>query len=107
MNFSDILLNKNEIEPSVMDKKIDIKYMKDGKSHRTFVYNLEYYIPDKKVREQHIKKMQQQFGTSCAYKSTSFGNAYGFGGDFSAKIKEYLLSNTNGSIDNSNFTRNT
>jgi len=106
MNFSDILLNKNEIEPSVMDQKIDIKYMKDGRAHRTFVYNLEHYIPDKKIRDQHIKKMQQQFGTSCVYKSTPFGNAYGFGGDFSTKIKEYLISNTNGCIDNSNFSRN-
>lgn len=78
-------------EPSVLDKKIEMKYIKDGRSHRTFVFNLELYIKDKTVLDNLINKMKKSFGTQCAYKETEFGFAYGFAGDLSSRIKQYLL----------------
>lgn len=78
-------------EPSMTDKKIEMKYIKDGRSHRTFVFNLELYIKNKEDLNKIINKMKKSFGTQCVHKETEFGFAYGFAGDLSARIKQYLI----------------
>jgi len=79
-------------EPSVLDKKIEIKYIKDGRAYRTFVFNLEVHIKDKKLLDDTIiNQMKKSFGTSCVYKETEFGCAYGFAGDLGIKIKSFLI----------------
>ena len=86
-----LLARPGELEPSVVDKKIEMKYIKDGRAYRTFIFNLELYIKEKHALENLINKMKRSFGTSCAYKETEFGFAYGFAGDLSVKIKQYLI----------------
>lgn len=93
ININDILIKK-DIEgpdPSSLDKKIEMRYVKDGKAYRTFVFNLEHYIEDKKILDGIIHGIKKTFGTSCAYKETEFGIGYGFAGDCSAKVKRYLI----------------
>jgi translation initiation factor 1 (eIF-1/SUI1) len=90
---SDLLVKKvdHKIEPSVLDKKIEMKYIKDGRSYRTFVFNLELYIKNNEILDKLINKMKKSFGTQCAYKETEFGFAYGFAGDLAPRIKQYLI----------------
>lgn len=93
VKINDFLPKKvdQSVEPSITDKKIEMKYIKDGRSHRTFVFNLELYIKNKEDLNKIINKMKKSFGTQCAHKETEFGFAYGFSGDLSARIKQYLL----------------
>lgn len=92
IKINDILPKKIDqcAEPSLVDKKIEMKYIKDGRSHRTFVFNLELYIKKEDLNIL-INKMKKSFGTQCAYKETEFGFAYGFAGDLTSRIKQYLL----------------
>lgn len=93
VKINDLLPKKVDqgTEPSVTDKKIEMKYIKDGRSHRTFVFNLELYIKNKEDLNKIINKMKKSFGTQCVYKETEFGFAYGFAGDLSARIKQSLI----------------
>jgi len=95
VKINGVLIKKSDQsggEPSVLDKKVEIKYIKDGRAHRTFVFNLEVHIKDKKLLDETIiNQMKKSFGTSCAYKETEFGYAYGFAGDLGTKIKSFLI----------------
>lgn len=79
-------------ETSSVEKKIEMKYIKDGKTYRTFILNLEYFIEDEKMLDKIINDMKKSFGTSCIHKLTDFGAGYGFSGDLEARIKSQLKS---------------
>src|ERR1700688_4332677 len=74
VNVNVLLVKKSDQnEPSLTDKKIEMKYIKDGRAHRTFVFNLELHIKDKKLLNNTIiPQMKKSFGTSCPYKETEF-----------------------------------
>lgn len=93
INMNDILVKKvtEGPDPSYLDKKIEMRYVKDGKAYRTFVFNLEHFIKGKKELDEIVHGIKKTFGTSCAYKETEFGVGYGFAGDCSTKIKRYLI----------------
>lgn len=93
VKINDFIPKKGDqcVEPSILDKKIEMKYIKDGKSQRTFIFNLELYIKNKDDLANLINKMKKTFGTQCTYKETEFGFGYGFAGDLSGRIKKFLI----------------
>ena len=78
------------------EKKIVVKYMPKGKDKRTYVYNIETYVSPDKIKYV-IKKIKEDFGTSCVYKENDYatenhyGKGYGFGGSIEEKIIEKLM----------------
>lgn len=88
-------INDKTTEPSVLDKKVKMKFIKIKKAHLTFVYNLEHQLKGmtKKDIDNITKKMKIAFGTSCTYKNTDFGFGYGFAGDLAPRIKAYFIDN--------------
>lgn len=93
INMNDMFIKKVTEEPDLLslDKKIEMRYLKDGKAYRTFVFNLEHFIKEKKELDVIIHGIKKTFGTSCKYKETDFGYGYGFAGDCSTKVKRYLI----------------
>lgn len=92
----DDFLKKNPLEgkeSNVPTKKIEFKSFKDKKAYRTYVYNLDGYINDPVKLNAILRELKKSLGTSCVFKETEFGYGHGFGGDFSEKIKNYLISN--------------
>jgi translation initiation factor 1 (eIF-1/SUI1) len=81
-------------EPAIEDKKIEFRLIKE-KKFKTYMFNLELYVKDPVQLETILRNLKKSLGTSCAAKDTEteFGRGYGFGGDFSRKIKKYLIDN--------------
>ena len=78
--------------PSIEEKKIEFKQIKECRTSKTYMFNLEHYIKDEETMKNVIKDLKKSFGTSCTWKKTEeFGFGFGFNGDFAAKIKTYLL----------------
>jgi translation initiation factor 1 (eIF-1/SUI1) len=102
INMNDILVKKvtDEPDPSVLNKKIEMRHVKDGKAYRTFVFNLEHFIKEKQTLNTIINGLKKTLGTSCAYKETEFGFGYGFAGDCATKIKYYLINKNYAVSDN-------
>jgi translation initiation factor 1 (eIF-1/SUI1) len=80
-------------EPAFEDKKIEFKIIKEKKSSKTYIFNLNKYIKDPAQLDTVLKTLKKSLGTSCTARDTEFGYGYGFGGDFSQKIKRYLIDN--------------
>ena len=74
-------------------KKIEFKQIKEKKCVRTYILNIEQHITDEKELEKVMTNFKKILVTSCVKKETNFGPGYGFNGDFSEKIKNYLISN--------------
>lgn len=93
----DDFLRKNETVVQqgalVEVKKIEFKYIKEKRCMRTYVLNLEHFVQEEKDREELMTKLKKALGTACVYKETDFGFGYGVSGDFSVKIKAYLIDN--------------
>lgn len=89
----DDFLKKDKVgqEPSLVDKRVYMRYIKDEKRWRTFVFNLEHHIKDKKVLEDAVTNLKKSLGTSCTYKDSTLGFGYGFGGEHSGRIKSYMI----------------
>jgi hypothetical protein len=95
----DEFLKKEESKKTIAEtvnevKKIEFKQIKEGKHMLTFILNLDSFIKDEKILAVVIKNLKKLLGTACVKKDTNFGPGYGFGGDFSEKIKNFLISNT-------------
>ena len=95
--------NKNDEKLLQSEKKIVIKYLTKGKDRRTYIFNLENYLQDKTIRENVIKKIKTDLGTSCAYKETEHGKGYGFAGTHETKLKDKLIKY--GKLDKNNFDK--
>ena len=95
----DVFLKKDESDIPITNiapsdtKKIEFKQIKEKKCIRTYILNIESYIKDEKELEKVMTNIKKLLGTSCVKKETNFGLGYGFNGDFSEKIKHYLISN--------------
>ncbi|VBB18491.1 hypothetical protein YASMINEVIRUS_954 [Yasminevirus sp. GU-2018] len=89
-------------EPSVLDKKIEMRLIKVKRAHLTFVFNLEHQL--KGMTKQQIdaltSTMKKAFGTSCTYKEApEFGFGYAFAGDLAPRIRQYLIDNNHVTAD--------
>ena len=82
-------------EPSVLDKKIEMRLIKVKRAHLTFVFNLEHQLKGmtKAQIDALTGTMKKAFGTSCTYKDTEFGSGYAFAGDLAPRIRAYLIDN--------------
>lgn len=94
----DDFLKKNDVSltgqaPPTEVKKIEFKHIKERKCMRTYILNLDQFVPDEKVREDLMTKLKKALGTACIGHETEFGFGYGFNGDFTVKIKAYLINN--------------
>jgi|WetSurMetagenome_2_1015567.scaffolds.fasta_scaffold254783_1 translation initiation factor 1 (eIF-1/SUI1) len=93
----DDFLKKNnssaKTEINFEDKKIEFRMIREKKSTKTYVYNLEKYIKDEAELQKLSKSLMKSLGTSCTLKDTNFGKGYGFSGDFAQRIKTYLIDN--------------
>lgn len=83
----------SKTEPTFDDKKIEFKIIKEKKSSKTYVFNLDKHIKDPAQLDTILKTLKKSLGTSCTARDTDFGHGYGFSGDFSQKIKKYLIDN--------------
>jgi translation initiation factor 1 (eIF-1/SUI1) len=96
---SEINSNKNEeiTEDSKdilkeIDKNIKIKYMKEVKTSRTYIFGLNNYIESTEKINEFIKSIKKLLGTSMIEKKDNLdNNVYGFAGDHVKFISEYLI----------------
>jgi len=74
-----------------IDKKIIIKYMKEIKTSRTYIYGLESYVKKEDITN-FIKTLQKSLGTSSLKKQDdNNNNIYGFAGDHIDTIYNYII----------------
>ena len=74
-----------------IDRKIIVKYMKEGKNTKTFVYGLDYYMKPE-AHQQFCKDLQKKkLGTSMIKRVDDDKIIYGFGGDHCDKIIQELI----------------
>jgi hypothetical protein len=86
---NDISITENLL--SQIDRKLILKYMKEGKSSRTYILGLEGYL---KQDEQLtlMKDIQKKLGTSLLKKMTEDNKPiFGLGGDHVNTIYDYII----------------
>jgi len=77
-----------------IDKKLVIKYMKEIKTSRTYIYGLYNYIKTKEDTKEFLKKIKKALGTSVVEKIDEDNNIiYGFAGDHTKYIYDYIIKN--------------
>jgi hypothetical protein len=90
---SDTETNNKDILKQI-DKKLVIKYMKEIKTSRTYIYGLYNYIKTKEETKEFIKKIKKALGTSVFEKMDDDNNMiYGFAGDHTKYIYDYIVKN--------------
>jgi len=74
-----------------IDRKIIVKYMKEGKNTKTYVYGLDDYMKPE-VHQQFCKDLQKKkLGTSLIIRKENEQTIYAFGGDHCDKIVQELI----------------
>jgi two-component SAPR family response regulator len=69
-----------------IDRKIIVKYMKEGKNTKTYIYGLDYYMKPE-AHQQFCKDLQKKkLGTSMIKRVEDDKTIYAFGGDHCDKI---------------------
>ena len=74
-----------------IDKHIEIKFLKEGRRNKTYVYGLDGYIEEKKDLEKFIEKLQKKLGTSLIGEEKDGKKIYAFGGDHVNVIKTIVI----------------
>lgn len=86
--------DETENEESILkqiDRKLTLKFMKEVKTSRTYIFGLDNYIKVKEDRNEFIKNLKKSLGTSVIEKEAESGQAYGFAGDHVKYIYEYIV----------------
>lgn len=86
------------------NKKIELKFFKEKRTSRTYIYNMENYITEPEKLADIMKNIKKSLGTACTYKKTEFGKGYGFNGDLRTRIAKELIDT--GMIKNEDFKNN-
>jgi len=74
-----------------IDRKIIVKYMKEGKNTKTYIYGLDYYMKPE-AHQQFCKDLQKKkLGTSMIKRVEDDKTVYAFGGDHCDKIVQELI----------------
>ncbi len=74
-----------------IDRKIIVKYMKEGKNTKTYIYGLDYYMKPE-AHQQFCKDLQKKkLGTSMIKRVEDNKTIYSFGGDHCDKIIQELI----------------
>jgi translation initiation factor 1 (eIF-1/SUI1) len=74
----------------VIDMKVILKCIKEGKATRTYIYGLEDFLSGEKL-EILIKNLPKKLGTSLFKKEENGKKMYGYSGDHRMEIKEILI----------------
>jgi hypothetical protein len=74
-----------------IDRKIILKFMKEVKTSRTYIFGLDNYIKTKEEKNEFIKHLKKALGTSFIEKDSDDGKAYGFAGDHINYIYSYII----------------
>ena len=64
--------------------------MSEKRTSRTYIYNLHYFVDEKKISSV-IKNIKKSLGTNSIKKTNDDGIYYGFNGDCKKRIIEYLI----------------
>lgn len=100
----DGFVNKNTDsvdKDALNDNRIYFTFRNEKRTSRTYVWNLEKHIDDKKHRDKLVKELKKKLATSCIYLNDSDGSRYGFQGDHKNKLIKYLQEI--GDIDSDNI----
>lgn len=88
-NVEDIQTNQDILKQ--IDRKIIVKYMKEGKNTKTYVYGLDDYMKPE-THKQFCKELQKKkLGTSLIIRIENEKTVYAFGGDHCDKIIQELI----------------
>lgn len=93
-NFSAENLNIYNPSDNILkqiDKKIVLKFMKEVKTSRTYIFGLDDYIRTKEDRDDFLKNLKKSLGTSIIERHDNNQNVYGFAGDHVKKIYECIV----------------
>ncbi len=74
-----------------IDRKLTLKYMKEVKTSRTYIFGLDNYIKNKNDRNDFVKSIKKTLGTSVVEKKDGDTTSYGFAGDHIKYIYEYIV----------------
>jgi uncharacterized protein YeeX (DUF496 family) len=74
------------------ETKIMFKMVKEQRATRTYIFNLDKHLDEKKL-EILIKNLKQSLGTSCIKKTVDGALGFGFNGDLEKRLYDYLINN--------------
>lgn len=74
-----------------IDKHIEIKFLKEGRRNKTYIYGLSDYIENEKELKKCVEKIQKKLGTSVIEEEKDGKKYYGFGGDHVNVLKTYAI----------------
>jgi translation initiation factor 1 (eIF-1/SUI1) len=74
---------------SQIDRKLTLKYQKDGKYSKTYVIGLDKYFDETKQNEI-IKNLKKKLGTFCTKNNIDNSSIYSFGGDHINILYDYF-----------------
>jgi len=86
INCNDDLLKK-------IDQKIVLKFMKEGKTSRTYIIGIHSYFKSEEDTIKFMKNLQKKLGTSYLKKMVDDVPHFGFGGEHIDKICEEIIKN--------------
>lgn len=75
------------------DKKIILKFFKEKKTSRTYIYGLHDFMTDEEVVK-FVMYLKKKLGTGIIKKENDGIIEYGFQGDHKERIKKILISDT-------------
>ena len=105
MNITNISIGNNSKSNdsnliAEIDKHIEIKFIKEGRRNKTYIYGLGDYIEggDKELIK-YVEKLQKRLGTNLIKEEKDGKKFYAFGGDHVNVIKKYIIDDLKVSTD--------
>lgn len=94
-NIGNISIGNNvkENTTSIMaeiDKHIEIRFLKEGRRNKTYLYGFCDYVEEKNLKKI-IEKIQKNLGTSVKEEEKDGKKFYAFGGDHVSTLKKIML----------------
>ena len=97
MNISNISIGNNLKSNdsnliAEIDKHVEIKFLKEGRRNKTYIYGLEDFIEggDKELTK-YVEKLQKKLGTNLIKEQKDGKKFYAFGGDHVSVIKKFVI----------------
>ena len=106
MNLNELQFNNNmqKIALEEIDKQILLKFIKEKKTNRTYIYGLHLFIPEKEKREEICSLLKKELGAGSNVKKNENNiEEYGFQGNHIEKIKIFLVNKVGINIDKITF----
>lgn len=76
-----------------IDQKIILKFMKEGKTSRTYIIGIHSYFKSEEDTTKFMKNLQKKLGTSYLKKIVEDVPHFGFGGEHIDKIYDEIIKN--------------